>query len=236
MQHDDHLPHDRPTGGGGRHRREAPAGPRMRRAPSFRTAVTVSGVAAAVLTVACGAYVASLSPAGTTATRRVSSSAAVEQAATTAERAPGAAPAAAMEPALVVEQSVSKAARYVDQVVSLANAERREAGCSPLRTDRRLQSSAQAHANDMSARDYYGHDSPEGRNAGDRITAAGYTWAAWGENIHRGPKSPAEAMEGWMSSDGHRKNVLDCSFKDIGVGVKLTANGPWWVQNFATRR
>lgn len=56
-----------------------------------------------------------------------------------------------------------------------------------------------------------------------------------GENIHRGPKTPAQAMEEWMGSPGHRDNILNCSFKDIGVGVTLTANGPWWVQNFGAK-
>ncbi|MGW6566753.1 CAP domain-containing protein [Streptomyces sp. NPDC054975] len=129
-----------------------------------------------------------------------------------------------------------KVARYVDQVVALANAERDKAGCSPLRVDGRLRASAQGHADDMADRAYYDHSSPEGRDAGDRITAAGYAWARWAENIHRGPKTPTEAMDDWMSSDGHRRHILNCSFKDIGVGVTLTANGPWWVQNFGTRR
>ncbi len=43
-------------------------------------------------------------------------------------------------------------------------------------------------------------------------------------------------MRDWMNSPAHRTNILDCSYKDIGVGVNLTANGPWWVQNFGTKR
>lgn len=39
-------------------------------------------------------------------------------------------------------------------------------------------------------------------------------------------------MRDWMNSPGHRENILDCGFKDLGVGVNLRANGPWWVQNF----
>ncbi|MFD3662592.1 CAP domain-containing protein [Streptomyces sp. NPDC058659] len=124
---------------------------------------------------------------------------------------------------------------YVQQVVDLANAEREKAGCGPLRAESHLRTAAQGHADDMATRDYYEHDSPEGRDAGDRMTVAGYTWATWGENIHRGPKTPARAMEDWMDSPGHRENVLNCSFKDIGVGVTLTANGPWWVQNFGAK-
>ncbi|WP_234312967.1 CAP domain-containing protein, partial [Streptomyces griseus] len=129
----------------------------------------------------------------------------------------------------------ARAARYVQDVVALANAERDRAGCGPLRVEARLSRAAQGHADDMAARDYYAHDNPEGRDGGDRITAAGYRWSAWGENIHKGPKTPERAMEDWMDSPAHRANVLNCSFRDIGVGVALTADGPWWVQDFGTR-
>ncbi|WP_167536327.1 CAP domain-containing protein [Streptomyces ficellus] len=126
------------------------------------------------------------------------------------------------------------AATYAERILALVNAERAKAGCRALRTDGRLQEAAQGHADDMAARGYYGHDSPEGRDAGDRMEAAGYTWQTWGENIHRGVKSPTRAMRDWMASAGHRKNVVNCAFRDVGVGVNLRSNGPWWVQNFGT--
>ncbi|WP_309053593.1 CAP domain-containing protein [Streptomyces sp.] len=128
------------------------------------------------------------------------------------------------------------AAQYAQHVIALVNAERQKAGCGPLRAEKRLRLAAQRHADDMAARDYYAHDTPEGRDAGDRISATGYTWSAWAENIHRGPKTPARAMEDWMESPGHRENILNCSFDEIGVGVSLASNGPWWVQNFGSRR
>ncbi|MGW0465156.1 CAP domain-containing protein [Streptomyces sp. NPDC003027] len=146
-------------------------------------------------------------------------------------RAMAEAEAAPIDPA-----SPGRIARYVDRLVSLANTERAKAGCAALRSDARLRKAAQAHADDMSERDYYDHDSPEGRNAGDRITAAGYSWSTWAENIHRGPKTATQAMREWMDSEGHRRNILNCSFKDIGVGVRFSPNGPWWVQNFAAKR
>lgn len=137
--------------------------------------------------------------------------------------------AAAKRPAL------SKAARYQKQLLVLVNAERAKAGCRPLRLDRRVQAAAQAHAKDMAARNYYDHTSPEGKSAGDRMRKAGYRAGAWGENIHKGPKGPKTAMRDWMRSSGHRANILNCAYKDFGAGVSLKANGPWWVQNFATK-
>ncbi|MFF0474884.1 CAP domain-containing protein [Streptomyces sp. NPDC004284] len=194
----------------GRHRRRGGIVRRhARRRPSFRTAVTLAGGAAAVLTVVTGMYVAAPATGTTVAAASV----------------PYRETAAA-----------GKAARYVQDVVALANAEREKAGCEPLRSEDRLRAAAQGHADDMAERDYYEHHSPEGRDAGDRMSGAGYAWSAWGENIHRGPKTPARAMEDWMDSPGHRANILNCSFKDIGVGVTLAANGPWWVQDFGVRR
>ncbi|MFD0417726.1 CAP domain-containing protein [Streptomyces sp. NPDC127108] len=132
--------------------------------------------------------------------------------------------------------AVSKSAKYAKQLLVLVNKERARAGCRPLRLDRRVQAAAMAHAKDMAARNYYDHTSPEGVSAGDRMRKAGYPTGAWGENIHKGPKGPKTAMRDWMRSSGHRKNILNCAYKDFGAGVSLKANGPWWVQNFGTKR
>ncbi|MFD3357053.1 CAP domain-containing protein [Streptomyces fradiae] len=120
----------------------------------------------------------------------------------------------------------------VQRVVELANAERAKAGCPALRIDGLLQKAAQGHADDMAARDFYDHTTPEGRSPGDRIDAVGYRWSTWAENIHRGPADPATAVRDWMKSPGHRANILNCAFRDIGVGVNTRSNGPWWVQKF----
>ncbi|WP_131723919.1 CAP domain-containing protein, partial [Streptomyces showdoensis] len=180
-----------------------------------------AGPAAQAATSSPGAVETSPDPAGRTS---------ADPASRSAERAPRAvAPVAAK-----AAPAAATAAQYVDQVLALANAERRKAGCDPLRSDAKLRRAAQKHADDMAARDYYDHTTPEGRTPGDRITAAGYDWSAWGENIFRGPHTAAEAVEGWMNSEGHRKNILNCAFKEVGVGVSLTDNGPWWVQDFAS--
>ncbi|MFG3346130.1 CAP domain-containing protein [Streptomyces sp. NPDC048018] len=226
MQHDAYDAGDtqgrraRPPGvRGGRHRRRGPGRP----GPSLRTAALVTGTLAAALTVATGLYA-------------------------TAPGAPSGPGGQAAPPSLARTGTVSAAraaslpdraaavGRYVTQVVLLTNAERKKAGCAPLRSDARLGEAAQGHADDMAARASYAHVGKDGRDAGDRMTAAGYPWTSWGENIHRGPESPAEAVEDWMHSPGHRKNILNCAFEDIGVGVNLRANGPWWVQDFATGR
>ncbi|MFJ3176751.1 sigma-70 family RNA polymerase sigma factor [Streptomyces roseus] len=121
------------------------------------------------------------------------------------------------------------------QVIALVNKERAAAGCGPLKEDVQLRDSAQGHSDDMAQRDYFSHSDPDGGDPGARTTAAKYHWSAYGENIARGQQTPASVMASWMNSPGHRANILNCSFKDIGVGVHQGPGGPWWTQDFGAR-
>ncbi|MFJ2778647.1 MULTISPECIES: CAP domain-containing protein [unclassified Kitasatospora] len=124
-------------------------------------------------------------------------------------------------------------AQFAQQVVDLVNAQRAQQGCGPLTAEPRLAAAAQGHSEDMAARNFFDHASPEGYHADHRIDATGYRWSTWGENIARGQKDPAAVMESWMNSPGHRANILNCAFKQIGVGVRTGSGGPWWTQVFA---
>ncbi|MEV6979084.1 CAP domain-containing protein [Kitasatospora sp. NPDC093806] len=123
---------------------------------------------------------------------------------------------------------------FAQQVVDLVNVQRSQAGCGPLTADAKLNTAAQVHSDDMANRNFFDHASPEGYHADHRIEAAGYRWSSWGENIARGQKDPAAVMDSWMNSPGHRANILNCSFKQIGVGVRTGTGGPWWTQVFAS--
>ncbi|WP_225961714.1 CAP domain-containing protein [Actinomadura algeriensis] len=120
------------------------------------------------------------------------------------------------------------------RVVALVNAERAEKGCGPVRSNAQLTRAAQGHSADMAARGYFAHTSPDGDDPGDRITAAGYRWRSYGENIAKGQSSPESVMRSWMNSPGHRANILNCGFDEIGVGV-VTSGGPYWTQAFGSR-
>ncbi|MFD3539084.1 sigma-70 family RNA polymerase sigma factor [Streptomyces sp. NPDC058662] len=122
------------------------------------------------------------------------------------------------------------------QVVALVNAERAAAGCGPLKEDAQLRAAAQGHSDDMARRDFFSHTSPDGSDPGGRTTAAGYRWSTYGENIAKGQQTPKSVMDAWMNSEGHRKNILNCAFKDIGVGIHQGPGGPWWTQNFGARQ
>lgn len=121
------------------------------------------------------------------------------------------------------------------QVVALANKERGAAGCGPLKEDAQLTDAAQRHSDDMAARDFFEHTNPDGAGPGQRVTDAGYHWSTYGENIARGQQTPASLMESWMNSPGHRANILNCDFKDIGIGIHQGPGGPWWTQDFGAK-
>ncbi|MFG3661993.1 sigma-70 family RNA polymerase sigma factor [Streptomyces sp. NPDC047706] len=124
----------------------------------------------------------------------------------------------------------------VAQVVALVNKERSAAGCGPLAEDGQLNQAAQGHSQDMAARGFFDHTNPDGADPGQRTTAAGYNWSTYGENIARGQQTPEAVMNSWMNSPGHRANILNCAFKDIGVGIHNGSGGPWWTQNFGARQ
>lgn len=132
-------------------------------------------------------------------------------------------------------QGDSGSGSAVDQVVSLVNAERAKAGCGPLTANSTLNRAAQGHSDDMAARDYFDHTNPDGDGPGERVTAAGYPWSTYGENIAMGQSTPEQVMEAWMNSPGHRANILNCDFKEIGIGIH-NEGGPYWTQVFGARR
>ncbi|KAB2374188.1 sigma-70 family RNA polymerase sigma factor [Actinomadura montaniterrae] len=120
------------------------------------------------------------------------------------------------------------------QVVDLVNRNRAKAGCRPLRVSPALHKAAQAHTEDMASRHALDHRGSGGTDPGDRITAAGFRWSAWAENIAQGQASPPAVVTAWMNSQGHRANILNCGLTVIGVGFVRGSGGPWWTQDFAT--
>ncbi|MFE3718218.1 sigma-70 family RNA polymerase sigma factor [Streptomyces cyaneofuscatus] len=121
------------------------------------------------------------------------------------------------------------------QVLQIVNTERAKEGCGPVTSNDLLATAAQRHSADMAAQDYFSHTSLDGRDPGDRITAAGYRWSTYGENIAKGQRTPADVMRAWMDSPGHRANILNCSFKEMGIGKVDSGGGPVWTQKFGAR-
>ncbi|MFI0353170.1 CAP domain-containing protein [Actinomadura sp. 9N407] len=144
-------------------------------------------------------------------------------------------PSKSRSPARSPRRAAPVDASTAGQVVSLTNAERAKHGCRPLTLDGRLQNAAQRHSADMAARGFFSHTSPEGKSPGDRITAAGYRWSTYGENIAAGQPTPSSVVSAWMKSPGHRANILNCSFRHIGIGLARKGGTPNWTQVFGAR-
>ncbi|MEV6553256.1 sigma-70 family RNA polymerase sigma factor [Streptomyces sp. NPDC051597] len=121
------------------------------------------------------------------------------------------------------------------QVIALVNGERAKNGCGPVTDNSQLATAAQRHSDNMAAQGFFDHTGPSGAGPGERIHAAGYQWSTYGENIARGQRTPADVMKSWMNSPGHRANILNCAFKELGVGIHSGPGGPWWTQDFGTR-
>jgi hypothetical protein len=81
---------------------------------------------------------------------------------------------------------------------------------------------------------HYGSD---GSNPAVRIRAAGYVWRTWGENVAYGYTTPATVMNGWINSPGHRANLLNPNFREIGIGIASspTSGRLYWSQEFGAR-
>jgi uncharacterized protein YkwD len=121
------------------------------------------------------------------------------------------------------------------------NADRDAHGLSALRPDPALDAAAQAHAEDMRERGYFGHVSPEGRTAMDRYRAAGgERWRKIGENVGRCARCGAPGadrvrsfQEGWMNSPEHRRNILDPGYRRFGFGMVGGGGEQYAVQTFS---
>jgi|SRR6185295_2371816 len=122
------------------------------------------------------------------------------------------------------------------EMLARANAERAAAGLPPLALDPRLNAAAQSHAEDMLLRSYYSHVSPDGDGPAERVRRSGYQARLVAENIARGPFSVNEAMDNWLASQQHRRNLLYPGFTNLGVGVAVGRNSVGntviWVQDF----
>lgn len=116
------------------------------------------------------------------------------------------------------------------QLIVLTNQDRVAAGCQPLAPQSQLAEAAQAHAEEMSQRIYFSHTSLDGRTFDQRIRAAGYQGREFGENIASGFPSAEEVQPAWMAKPAHRNNIVDCLFREIGVGY--VENGQVWVVDF----
>ncbi|QQL50768.1 CAP domain-containing protein [Mucilaginibacter ginkgonis] len=94
-----------------------------------------------------------------------------------------------------------------------------------------LAAAALAHSNEMNTKNYFSHNSFDGSTFDTRVTAAGYKWMAVGENIAAGQTSEQEVFTAWLNSEGHCKNMMSASFKEMGAARA----GNYWTQDFGAK-
>ncbi|SKA76546.1 spore coat assembly protein SafA/uncharacterized protein, YkwD family [Caloramator quimbayensis] len=120
-----------------------------------------------------------------------------------------------------------------DEVIRLVNVERAKAGLQALTKNWQLCRVARYKSQDMIDKKYFSHTSPTYGSPFTMMQNFGIRFSAAGENIAYGQRTPAEVMNAWMNSSGHRANILSPSYTQIGVGLAKDANGVcYWTQMF----
>jgi hypothetical protein len=104
------------------------------------------------------------------------------------------------------------------------NQERIAGGLGSLALNSQLNQAAQSKANDMAARDYWSHNTPDGNPPWVFIESAGYDYETAGENLAYGFDNSTEAVIGWMNSPGHKANIMNTGYADVGFGIANAAN------------
>jgi uncharacterized protein YkwD len=94
-----------------------------------------------------------------------------------------------------------------------------------------LEKAAYIHASDMYQKKYFSHTGSDGSGSGERISAVGYSWKFYGENIAAGYQTEKEVISGWLSSPGHCANIMNKNFREMGVARA----GDYWTQDFGSR-
>lgn len=119
------------------------------------------------------------------------------------------------------------------EVVDLTNARRRSNGCTDLTVNPSLRTAMRLHVQEVARHDglYLSHVSDDGRTFVQRARAQGYPDPG-AENIARGQRTAREVVDGWMNSEGHRRNIVNCDLQAIGVGVATGDGTLVWGQLF----
>lgn len=131
---------------------------------------------------------------------------------------------------ITIPQQDAAVSEYEKEVVRLVNKIRSENGLSSLTMDWQLSRVARYKSRDMHDKGYFSHTSPTYGDPFEMMKSFGISYTAAGENIAKGQRTPQAVVDAWMSSSGHRANILNRSYTKIGVGY--VADGNYWTQMF----
>jgi len=119
------------------------------------------------------------------------------------------------------------------EVITLVNLERAKQGLAPVELNWQLSRVARYKSEDMRDKNYFSHTSPTYGSPFEMMKSFGVDYMAAGENIAMGQPTAVSVMNAWMSSTGHKANILSGNFTEIGVGVARDESGTiYWTQQF----
>jgi uncharacterized protein YkwD len=125
------------------------------------------------------------------------------------------------------------------QLLQMLNAERQKIGAPPLRISSQLAQAAQRHADDMAKNNFLSHEGSDGSTMESRIQETGYAFSAIAENVAGGQPTPESVIQTWLNSSGHRRNMLNPEYTEIGIGYATNSSSQYthyWTQVFGTPR
>ena len=131
---------------------------------------------------------------------------------------------------LTIPQENSSVLAFENEVIRLVNEQRSKNGLKPLTANWELSRVARYKSQDMVDNRYFSHTSPTYGTPFQMIRAFGLTYRTAGENIAYGQRTPQAVVNAWMNSSGHRANILNASYTQIGVGY--VSSGHYWTQMF----
>lgn len=131
---------------------------------------------------------------------------------------------------LTIPQEDASVLNFESEVIRLVNELRVQNGLKPLTANWELSRVARYKSQDMADNHYFSHTSPTYGTPFQMIKAFGLSYRTAGENIAYGQRTPQAVVNAWMNSSGHRANILNASYTQIGVGY--VADGHYWTQMF----
>ncbi len=148
---------------------------------------------------------------------------------------------------LALAPSPAAASDPAQAVLAQVNAVRAKAGCGPLKLHPALTAAARTHARNMAEQNFFGHTGKDGRGFASRIRSQGYKYGLAAENIAAGQPTVERAVQAWLKSPGHKRNILNCKFRDTGIAMVYQPNDAplrgqsrglryYWVQLFGVER
>jgi uncharacterized YkwD family protein len=121
------------------------------------------------------------------------------------------------------------------EIFELVNNERAKAGIKPVTYNAQVAAAARIKSDEMAAKKYFNHTSPTYGTPFEMLRAFGIDYRTAGENIAKGQKTAKAVMGAWMNSSGHRYNILNPDFTQLGVGYANDGGTTYWVQIFISK-